>query len=74
MIIGVTRGYKYMRYIYAHFPIDVSIEENKETKIPQVEIRYVPTGLPDAANEFRRRWGFAMALRRSSRDYLETQS
>jgi len=34
MIIGVTKGYKYkMRYVYAHFPINVNIEGD------QVEIR-----------------------------------
>jgi large subunit ribosomal protein L9e len=42
MIIGVTRGYKYkMRYVYAHFPINVNIEDNKETGLFEVEIRYV---------------------------------
>jgi large subunit ribosomal protein L9e len=42
LITGVTKGYKYkMRYVYAHFPINVNIEENKETGTPVVEIRYV---------------------------------
>ena len=42
LIVGVTRGYKYkMRYVYAHFPINVNIEKNKETGLFEVEIRYV---------------------------------
>ncbi|PWW72682.1 ribosomal protein L6 [Tuber magnatum] len=40
MITGVTKGYKYkMRYVYAHFPINVNIEKNKETGLGEVEIR-----------------------------------
>merc|ERR1712216_53647 len=36
MIIGVTRGFQYkMRFVYAHFPINVAIT-NKDTR---VEIR-----------------------------------
>jgi len=31
LVIGVTKGYKYkMRYVYAHFPINVNIEKNDE--------------------------------------------
>ncbi|KIX04876.1 uncharacterized protein Z518_05747 [Rhinocladiella mackenziei CBS 650.93] len=31
LITGVTKGYKYkMRYVYAHFPINVNIEKNPE--------------------------------------------
>lgn len=42
MIVGVTKGYKYkMRYVYAHFPINVNIEKNKDTGLFEVEIRYV---------------------------------
>jgi large subunit ribosomal protein L9e len=42
MIVGVTKGYKYkMRYVYAHFPINVNIDQNKETDLFEVEIRYV---------------------------------
>jgi large subunit ribosomal protein L9e len=42
MIIGVTKGYKYkMRYVYAHFPINVNLEKNKETGLYEVEIRWV---------------------------------
>ena len=41
LIIGVTRGYKYkMRYVYAHFPINVNVDKNKETDLYEVEIRY----------------------------------
>ncbi|EMD00980.1 hypothetical protein BAUCODRAFT_100632 [Baudoinia panamericana UAMH 10762] len=40
MIVGVTKGYKYkMRYVYAHFPINVNMEKNKDTGLWEVEIR-----------------------------------
>ncbi|KAK4226911.1 ribosomal protein L6, alpha-beta domain-containing protein [Podospora fimiseda] len=40
LIIGVTKGYKYkMRYVYAHFPINVNLEQNSETGNWEVEIR-----------------------------------
>jgi large subunit ribosomal protein L9e len=40
LIIGVTKGFKYkMRYVYAHFPINVNVEKNAETGNFEVEIR-----------------------------------
>ncbi|KAI4952154.1 60S ribosomal protein L9B [Alternaria rosae] len=40
LIVGVTKGYKYkMRYVYAHFPINVNLDKNKETDCWEVEIR-----------------------------------
>ena len=41
MIIGVTKGWKYkMRYVYAHFPINVNMEKDNDTGLFVVEIRY----------------------------------
>ncbi|KAI0110059.1 60S ribosomal protein L9 [Daldinia grandis] len=40
LVIGVTKGFKYkMRYVYAHFPINVNVEKNSETGNFEVEIR-----------------------------------
>ena len=40
LIIGVTKGFKYkMRYVYAHFPINVNVDKNGETGLFEVEIR-----------------------------------
>lgn len=40
LITGVTKGYKYkMRYVYAHFPINVNLNKNAETGLWDVEIR-----------------------------------
>ncbi|GAB7348498.1 hypothetical protein MBLNU459_g6902t1 [Dothideomycetes sp. NU459] len=40
MIVGVTKGFKYkMRYVYAHFPINVNIDKNNESGLYEVEIR-----------------------------------
>lgn len=40
LIVGVTKGFKYkMRYVYAHFPINVNVDKNAETGLHEVEIR-----------------------------------
>lgn len=40
LITGVTKGFKYkMRYVYAHFPINVNVDKNGETGLYEVEIR-----------------------------------
>ncbi|KAI1763447.1 60S ribosomal protein L9 [Hypoxylon sp. FL1150] len=40
LIVGVTKGFKYkMRYVYAHFPINVNVEKNNESGNFEVEIR-----------------------------------
>ncbi|EHK45319.1 60S ribosomal protein uL6 [Trichoderma atroviride] len=40
LITGVTKGFKYkMRYVYAHFPINVNLDKNKESGLFEVEIR-----------------------------------
>ncbi|KAK0373801.1 ribosomal protein L6 [Colletotrichum acutatum] len=40
LIVGVTKGFKYkMRYVYAHFPINVNLEKDSETGLWEVEIR-----------------------------------
>ncbi|KAF3910295.1 hypothetical protein ABW21_db0206525 [Orbilia brochopaga] len=40
MVTGVTKGFKYkMRYVYAHFPINVAVNKNNESGLYEVEIR-----------------------------------
>ncbi|KAF4122493.1 large subunit ribosomal protein L9e [Geosmithia morbida] len=40
MIVGVTKGFKYkMRYVYAHFPINVILDKKAESGLWEVEIR-----------------------------------
>ena len=40
MVVGVTRGFKYkMRYVYAHFPINVNLERDGGSGLWQVEVR-----------------------------------
>lgn len=57
LIIGVTKGFKYkMRYVYAHFPINVNLDKNNETGNFEVEIRYVFMWFLRAYTSHQQRW------------------
>lgn len=57
LITGVTKGYLYkLRYVYAHFPINLNLEKNAETGCYDVEIRYAYP-FPDVRVGWRRGGG-----------------
>jgi large subunit ribosomal protein L9e len=57
LIVGVTKGFQYkMRYVYAHFPINVNVDKNNETGLYEVEIRYVAPGLAAAKGPVWKEW------------------
>ena len=52
LIVGVTKGFKYkMRYVYAHFPINVNVDKNKETDLFEIEIRYEATPMASVRSQ-----------------------
>lgn len=54
MIIGVTKGFLYkMRYVYAHFPINVNVEKRENGQY-EVEIRYAPVYPPPVGEDYSR--------------------
>lgn len=57
LITGVTKGYLYkLRYVYAHFPINLNLEKNAETGCYDVEIRYARSFSDMRMGRRRGRW------------------